>query len=291
MLFIRRHGRQSAGPGPGPGPGPEEYAIYDTSLLSQYVAYDTEGSEYDHVDHIMGDNYQILCSYIPQYFTGTDNINRQFIAQQNYHNRHEGWSLIEICFAPYSVFNDLYGDDGYNGGYIHLDNGDGGVGLGYNENGDTVMVGIDYTRNPDYYDETQGYIRVHYDGTRVLMTVFLVFIEGTVRIYLAVDDGFDEYDDPNRLITSNLAYLGAYKLGASDTSIMNNIADYLQPHIGDYKEFSGHSSTARIYSVRTFKGMGTLSGNALDNTFKQHFDVDKHLFLADAMAEYGGENE
>jgi hypothetical protein len=32
MLFIRRHSRQSTGPGP--EPGPEEYAIYDTSLLS-----------------------------------------------------------------------------------------------------------------------------------------------------------------------------------------------------------------------------------------------------------------
>lgn len=291
MLFIKRHKIQNSGP----GPQEEGYAIYDTSLLSQYVAYDSEDSVSTRIDYIKHNNFQSIYTYIPQFFTGTDNVNREFI-RANYSGPTISavpyqWSLIEICFAPYSGHPD-YSAETITEGIIDLsDTNEISLGIHLNDNEGKVFVELGYTGSTTY-DETLFFFNAHYDGTRVLNTLFLVFIDGKVRGYLGVDDGFDESDDYTRLINSNVAYLHETNLYESSyISNANNIASFdLYPNIGNERTYDGivHNPNARVYSVRKFSGMGNLANNSLDRTFAQHFEVDKYLFLRDAVNNHGG---
>lgn len=290
MLFMIRHGRQSMGPSP--GPEPEGYAIYDTSKLSKYVAYDITDDDMDaRVAAIKKNNFQTLYSYIPQYFTGTDNVNHEFI-RPNYGSLvvedvpHQ-WSLIEICFAPYSGY-----DSGE--GYIILrQNNSISLEIHHNDNYGCIYTDLGYEdSNQEHRSDTVNVIKAHYDGTRILCTLFLVFIEDKVRTYLGVNDGFDEYDSYIRTINNNVAYITESTIYTSELEDAKTIASLdLYPYIGDEIMYGGttnHNTNARVYSVRKFSGMGNLADNSLDATFAQHFEVDKKLFLQDAIANHGG---
>lgn len=287
MLFIKRHKIQNS------SPQQEGYAIYDTSLLSQYVAYNSEDDVSDKISSIKYNNFQSIYTYIPQFFSGTDDVNREFI-RANYSGQtiypvSSQWSLIEVCFAPYSGYDYSIGE-----GYIVLREGSSiSLEIHHNDNYSCIYTDLGYEdSNQEHYTDTVNFFRAHYDGTRVLCTLFLVFIEDKVRTYLGVDDGFDQYDSYIRKINNNVAYVDESTIYTSELEDAKTIASLdLYPYIGDEivsSETTNHNTNARVYSVRKFSGMGNLANNSLDRVFAQHFEVDKALFLRDAITNHGG---